>query len=140
MRETRVFLDTNVLVYAHDITAGEKHEIARDKLIELWESGSGLLSTQVLQEFYVVVTGKIPNPVSAGEAEEIISALLNWELIINDGDSILRAIGLQKRIGYSFWDCLIIDAAIEGRADALLSEDLTHGQTIKGVKIINPFE
>jgi predicted nucleic acid-binding protein len=139
MKESRVFLDTSILVYAHDISAGARHDIAKDKVVELWESGLGVLSTQVLQEFYVVVTSKTAKPMSPDEARDIIAVLLKWEVIVNDGYSILRAIDLQQRYGYSFWDCMIIGAAIEGRADILLSGDLDHGETISGLKIIDPF-
>jgi len=139
MRGDRVFVDTNVLVYAHDVSARDKHEIAKEKIRELWESGSGIISTQVLQEFFVMVTERLPRPMPREAAREIISLLCRWELVVNDGESVLRAIELQGRYGFSFWDSLILDAAISSKADVLLTEDLSHGQTIQGVKITNPF-
>jgi predicted nucleic acid-binding protein len=139
MKEARIFLDTNILVYAHDTSAGIKQDISRNKLIELWESGLGVLSTQVLQEFYVVVTTKLPKKMPPDTARSIVADLLKWEVVINDGDSVLRAIDIGKRYGYSFWDSMIIGAALEGQAEVLLSEDLSHGQVLSGLKIVNPF-
>ncbi|OFW56407.1 MAG: hypothetical protein A2W01_06295 [Candidatus Solincola sediminis] len=113
--------------------------MAKEKLSELWDSQSGVLSTQVLQEFYVIVTRKIPKPLSNSKSRDIIESLLGWEVINNDVSSILRSIDLQDRYRYSFWDCLIIDAALKSEADILLSEDLKHGQAIGGLRILNPF-
>jgi predicted nucleic acid-binding protein len=139
MKEARVFLDTNILVYAHDKSAGSKHEISRDRMIGLWESGLGILSTQVLQEFYVVVTAKLSKPMPPDTARGIIADLLKWEVVVNDGGSILKAIDIGKRYGYSFWESMIIGAALEGQADVLLSEDMKHDQTLSSLKIVNPF-
>ena len=140
MKEDKVFLDTNVLVYAHDISAGEKHEIAQRIVLDLWNSNLGLLSTQVLQELFVTLTRKIPRPIETKLAKEIVSVLLKWEIMVNDGESILSAIEIHSRHHFSFWDSLIIEAAIRGGATLLLSEDLPDGQIIEGIKIKNPFE
>jgi len=139
MKGDRIFLDTNVIVYAYDTSAGIKHEAAGTIMVDLWDSGLGLVSTQVLQEFYVTVTGKIPNPLDAGCAGEIISDLLKWDTVVNDGETILDAIGIQSEHGFSFWDAMIIAAAVKGDANLLYTEDLTDGQRIKGVEIRNPF-
>ena len=87
----------------------------------------------------MVATSKLPKPMPAIAAREIIGALLRWDVVMNDGDSIIRAIELQQQSGYSFWDCMILVAAAEGRAGILLSEDLAHNQTINSVRIVNPF-
>ena len=139
MNGDRVFLDTNILVYAHDSSAGDKHAVAKQKVAELWDSGLGVLSTQVLQEFYVVVTSKVPKPLPPDAAQAVIGALLRWDIIVNDGDSVIRAIDLQQQSGYPFWDCMILVAAADGQANVLLSEDLAHGRTVNGVRIVNPF-
>jgi len=139
MKGARVFVDTNVLVYAHDRSAGKKYEIARDALLDLWESGLGILSTQVLQEFFTAVTKKIAKPMTTAAARQIIEDLLKWTVVINDGDSILAAVDILGRYKLSFWDSMIIQAAARGGADLLLSEDLSDGQTIHGVRIKNPF-
>ena len=94
----------------------------------------------VLQEFFVNVTQKIPKQLDNRLARDIVSDLLKWDVVVNDGESILEAVEILLRYGYSFWDSLIIEAAIRGGAGALLSEDLTHGQTINGVAIENPFQ
>jgi predicted nucleic acid-binding protein len=91
----RVFLDTNVLVYAHDRGAGEKHEVAARLVSELWENRSGSLSTQVLQEFYVNVRRKAARPISAQRARTAIQDYLTWNIIVNSGDSILDAVDLE---------------------------------------------
>ena len=140
MKGARTFLDTNVLVYAHDRSAGEKHEIARDAVLDLWESGLGILSTQVLQEFFTAVTRKIAKPMVVAAARQIIEDLLKWTVVINDGDSILAAVDILERYKLSFWDSMIIQAAVRGGADVLLSEDLSGGQTIHGVRLENPFQ
>ncbi len=135
----KIFLDTNIIVYAFDTSAGEKHEKAAGIIVDLWDSGLGLISTQVLQEFFVTVTAKIPKPLEAGPASEIISDFLKWDVVINDGEIILEAIEIQTEYGYSFWDSMIITAAIRGGADLLYTEDLTDRHSIKGVAILNPF-
>jgi predicted nucleic acid-binding protein len=139
MPEGKVFLDTNIIVYAHDLSAGRKHEVALKTVLDLWNSGQGILSTQVLQEFFISVTRKIPKPIEIRGAQKIVEDLLEWEVIINDGDLILASIDLHVRYHCSFWDSMIIQAAIKGRASLLLSEDFSDGQTIRGVKIQNPF-
>lgn len=139
MPENKVFLDTNILVYAHDASAGEKHELAREIVIDLWDSGLGLFSIQVLQEFFVCVTSKIPKPLGIESAKEIVEDLLKWDFTVNDGESILAAIDIQKRYHYSFWDSMIIQAALKGNASLLLSEYFSDGQVIEGLRIKNPF-
>jgi len=139
MADGKVFLDANILVYAHDTSAATKHASAREIMTGLWKSGGGALSTQVLQEFYVNVTQKLPKPIDASRARNIIGDLLSWEVVVNDGKSILGAIELQKRYKYSFWDSLILHAALQAGANVLMSEDLSEGQIIRGMKIENPF-
>jgi len=139
MPEDRVFIDTNILIYAHDISSGIKHQRAQQIIMDLWESGLGLLSIQVLQEFFVSVTSKIPAPLDIEKAEKIVEDLLSWDVVLNDGKSLLEAIDIHKRYKYSFWDAMIIQAAIKGNASLLLSEDLNDGQIISGMRIKNPF-
>ena len=139
MTEGKVFLDANVLVYAHDVSAGGKHEVARAAVGELWVAGTGVVSSQVLQEWFVIVTRKIPKPLDASAARRIVADLLSWEVIVNDGTSILAAIDIHQRFGFSFWDSLILQAALRAGATRLLSEDFTHGQKVDGLRIENPF-
>jgi predicted nucleic acid-binding protein len=136
----KFFVDTNVLVYGYDNSAGGKHTVAFNILKDLWNTGRGIMSTQVLQEFFVTVTKKIPNPLDLAIAKNIVKDFLKWKLIIVDGGILLDAIDIHHEHRYSFWDSLIIAAAIEGGANTLFSEDLTDGQVIKGVTIMNPFK
>lgn len=139
MSEPKTFVDTNILVYAYDATAGEKRRAARAAVAGLWRTCAGLISTQVLQEFYVTVTRKVPRPLEASLAGEIVADLLTWDVVVNDGESILRAFQIERRQRISFWDALIVAAAVRGGADVLLTEDLPHGQTLAGVLVRNPF-
>ena len=135
----RVFIDTNVLICAHDIQAGKKQEKAARILSELWESRTGALSTQVLQEFYVNVTRKIPTPLNRSTARDIIRQYSVWSVVEPDADMIIRASELEESHQMSFWDAMIVAAARQGGAEKILTEDLAHGETIDGVVIENPF-
>lgn len=139
MKENKFFLDTNILVYAYDVSSGSKHEIARNIVTDLWNTRSGALSVQVLQEFFVNVTKKIPNPLDVKTAGDIIRDFLLWEIIDNDGELMMAAIDVQIKHRYSFWDSLIIAAALKIEATVLLTEDLKNGQMIENVVVKNPF-
>jgi predicted nucleic acid-binding protein len=140
MNDDKIFVDTNILIYAYDVSAGVKHLTASRILSEMWDSGRGVLSTQVLQEFFVSVTGKIPKPINDHLAANIVRDFLRWELIVNDGDSVLEAARLVSRYRFSFWDCLIIQAALKSGCNILLSEDLSDDQVIESMRIRNPFK
>ena len=132
------FVDTNILIYAHDRDAGERHTRARECIRGLWEAGGGILSTQVLQELYVNLTRKIPAPLSLAEARELVADYLTWQVEVNPPESVLQASRLQEQHRLSFWDALIVSAAVRAGARRLLSEDLNQGQVIEGVRIENP--
>jgi predicted nucleic acid-binding protein len=140
MRGDKVFVDTNVLVYAYDKTAGEKHRISLNIMKELWSSGLGTISTQILQEFFVTLTKKISAPIEISVVRETIRRLSKWDILLIDVDIIIIATEIQERYKYSFWDSLIIASAISGGAGTIISEDLSDGQTIQGVTIMNPFK
>jgi predicted nucleic acid-binding protein len=140
MKEDKIFLDTNILVYAYDTSSGIKHDVARNIVTDLWNSRNGVLSIEVLQEFFVSITKKIPNPLDIKTAGDIIRDFLLWEIIDNDGELMLAAIDIQSRHRYSFWDSLIIAAAVKIGASVLLTEDLKNGQIIEDVIIKNPFK
>ena len=135
----KIFLDTNVIVYAHDRSSGKKNTIAMEIMEYLWERKKGVISVQVMQEFYVCVTTKILKPLPLKVARNILEYLLNWDLIINDEYITIKAINLQEKYRFSFWDSLIVQSAIQSQAYTLLSEDLSDGQIIENVKIVNPF-
>jgi len=134
-----VFVDANVLVYAEDRDAGDKHLIARDLVADLWRTGDGVLSIQVLQEFFVTVTRKLPQPLRPKEALAIVEQYLTWRVVVNTGDLLLAGIRLASDLKISFWDALVIQAALTEGCDRLLTEDLNHGQRIGDLTIINPF-
>jgi predicted nucleic acid-binding protein len=135
----KIFLDTNVIVYAHDRSSGKKNTIAMEIMEYLWERKKGVISVQVMQEFYVCVTTKILKPLPLKVAGNILEYLLNWDLIINDEYITIKAIDLQEKYRFSFWDSLIVQSAIQSQAYTLFSEDLSDGQIIENVKIVNPF-
>jgi predicted nucleic acid-binding protein len=136
----RVFVDTNVLVYAYDIDAGEKHRIAADRLAELWKTRTGVISTQVLQEFYVTVTRKLPTPLKRSVARSILANYSVWQVETPRAKTLIAASEIEERYQVSFWDALVIAAAALGRAELLLTEDMNVDQIIEGVRIENPFE
>jgi predicted nucleic acid-binding protein len=135
----RSFVDTNVLVYAHDRGAGSKHAAARELVQSLWEERSGIVSTQVLQELYVNLRRKTARPLPLPELRLLLSDYLRWDLVVNTGESILEALELEDRYRLSFWNALIVQAAQAGGADTLYSEDLGHGQRFGPVRVVNPF-
>jgi predicted nucleic acid-binding protein len=137
--EEITFVDTNVLVYAHDRSESRKLPVAQALLAELWESRLGRLSTQVLQEFYAVATRKFDPPMSAAEAREIVAVYGAWPLILVDLPLILVASRLEEQHQLSFWDALIVEAARRAGATRLATEDLGDGRLVEGVRIANPF-
>lgn len=135
----KIFVDTNVLVYAYDRGGGDKHAQAQRAIAQLWEEGNGVLSTQVLQEFYVNVRRKARRPISISSARSLVADYMAWDPIVNDGTSILEAMEVEGRHKISFWDALIVVAARKGKAGVILSEDFSHGQKFGAVRINNPF-
>jgi predicted nucleic acid-binding protein len=134
-----IFVDTNILVYAHDLDAGTKRETAKRWLTDLWENRRGILSTQVLQEFYITLTRKLAIPLSTAVAKKTLRSYLSWEVVVNDGPILLHAIDIEEANKISFWDALIVAAAYAKNSTMLLTEDLNHGQNIEGILIHNPF-
>jgi predicted nucleic acid-binding protein len=135
----RQFVDTNILVYAYDETAGAKHEKARALLTELLHTGEGCLSMQVLQEFFVTLTRKIPEPFQASEAARRVAYLAEWNLHVPERSDLFSAIDLHQQFEISFWDAMVIQSARRLRCRLLWSEDLTHGRTYAGVTVRDPF-
>ena len=133
------FIDTNILVYAHDRSETRKQPIAQALLDDLWRQRTGTLSTQVLQEFYVVATRKFEPPMRRPAAREIVALYSQWPTVQVDVALILAASKLEERHTLSFWDALIVEAARRAGATRLLTEDLQAGRQVGGVKINNPF-
>lgn len=134
------FVDSNILIYAHDLDAGVKRERAVAKLRELWNSGAGRLSVQVLQEFYVNATQKLATPIARSMAREVIKTYGVWVRHATTVETVTRATEISDLARISFWDGLIVASAEEADADELLSEDLNDGQAIAGVKVVNPLK
>jgi predicted nucleic acid-binding protein len=134
----KAFVDTNVLIYAHDVDAGSKHETAKAVLRDLWRGRSGVLSTQVLQEFYVNVTRKIAKPLPKSSARAVVDSYVVWCVDTTPAE-IAAAFRIEDEAGIGFWDALIVAAARKAGAEQVLSEDLNPGQIIDGVRIVNPF-
>ena len=132
-------VDTNILVYAYDGSDPAKQVIARAVLDDLWATRLGVLSTQVLQEFYVVATRKFRTPMTRRNAREIVALYATWPFIRVDLPLILTASELEEQHKLSFWDALIIEAATRAGATRLVSEDLQVGRMIGGVRFENPF-
>ena len=134
----KAFVDTNILVYAHDRSAGAKHARAAELVEKLWKGNSGVVSTQVLQELCVSVRRKFARPFSVAETRELIADFLTWEIVINTPASVLAALEIESRYKISFWDALILQAAESSGAEILYSEDLAESQTYASVRVVNP--
>jgi predicted nucleic acid-binding protein len=134
----RFFVDTNILMYAHDKDSGAKHEKAKDVVEQLWRNRSGVLSTQVLQELAVNLRRKARKPLDATATREVIADYMTWHVVINGSESILEALDIEKRYQISFWDALIVQAAQTSGAEVLYSEDLASGQQYGSLRVVNP--
>ncbi len=134
----KCFVDTNILVYAHDRSAGVKHQRAQLLLEQLWDSGQGVLSTQVLQELCINLRRKVRDPLPMEEVRRLIRDYATWEVIANTSESVLQALDIELRYKTSFWDALILQAAESAGASILYSEDLATGQHYGSIQVVNP--
>jgi len=134
----RYFVDSNIVVYAYDKTESGRHEQAKALLIRLWEKQLGVLSTQVLQEYYAVSLRKSRGPETVRQIQATLQVLAKWPVVTVTPGLILMAAELSGRYQISFWDGLIIAAASAAQVDAIFSEDLSHRQLYSGIPIINP--
>jgi predicted nucleic acid-binding protein len=140
MSVSRAFVDANVLVYAHDRTAGDKHARAVELMDRLWMEETGQVSVQVLQEFFVTVTRKVAQPLDPLAAEGLVKEFAAWPVFSPTADDVLAAIALSRSARLSFWDAMILHAAAESGCEVCWSEDLNDGQRWRGVQIRNPFD
>ena len=134
----KTFVDTNVLIYAHDVDAGAKREVAQMVLGELWRQRTGVLSMQVLQEFYVNVTRKIATPISKDAARLVVNSYSIW-CVETTPVEMVAAFRIEDESRIGFWDALIIASAAKSGAVRVLSEDLNAQQIIAGIRMENPF-
>lgn len=134
----KYFVDTNILIYAHDRAAGQKHMRARQLIERLWTSGEGVLSTQVIQELCINLRRKLAHPLPVVEIHALVQDYLSWEIVINSPDSSLRALEIEQRYRVSFWDALILHSAESAGAEVLYSEDFASGRRYGPVRVVNP--
>jgi predicted nucleic acid-binding protein len=134
----KTFIDTNVLIYAHDVDAKAKHQVAKGVLRELWSERSGVLSMQVLQEFYVNVTRKLAKPLAKAEARLVVNSYSIWCVETTPAE-IAAAFRIEDESRIGFWDALIVASAAKSGTVRILSEDLNAQQKIAGIRIENPF-
>jgi predicted nucleic acid-binding protein len=132
-----IFIDTNILIYAYDRDEGEKHQTAVAILEELWESGTGALSTQVLQEFYSVATRRKKMPKEL--ARHRVADYSEWCRVSTNPELLVLASLLEEKHQLSWWDALVVEAARRSGATTLLSEDMRHGQKFGTLTVRNPF-
>ena len=132
------FVDTNVVIYAHDPDEKAKHPVAMELMNRLWMEAQGRISTQVLQELYVTVTRKKPR-LSSSAAFDLIEELSAWPVYAPTADDVLAAIRRSARHSISIWDAMIVQAAIASDCSILWSEDLQHGRRFESVTVRNPF-
>jgi predicted nucleic acid-binding protein len=133
----RSFFDTNVLVYADDRSSPAKQKRAVNLVAEHRRAGTGVLSLQVLQEYFVTVTRKLN--VDAAIARRKVELLAEFDVAAPEVGDVLAAIDLHRLHGFSFWDALILRAAKQAGCRVLLSEDMHSHREIDGIAIVNPF-
>lgn len=133
-----VFVDTNILIYAHDRDAGLRWQRATQALDLLWTTRTGRMSVQVLQEFFAVATRKLKAAVEVATAREVIRTYSPWVTVPTDVDTVLRASEIAEVAQISFWDGMIVAAAERCGAATLYTEDLNDGQIIAGIRVVNP--
>ena len=139
MTTERVFVDTNVLVYAHDLDAEVKRAIAEHVLRQLWEDETGVLSSQVLQEFYAALTSAVASPVPRRAARDLVGAYSVWPVATLDAADLVAASDFEERYRLTLRDALIVVAARKSNATLLLSEHLQPFRPIAGLEVRNPF-
>jgi len=136
----RYFLDTNIFVYSFDENAKDKQQKARELIKTSLKTGNGHISIQVIQEFFNVATKKFEVPMSLLNSKEYLDKIfMQLEVVYPDGDFVKTGLDLAATTGYSFYDSLIISAALKARCDTLYTENLQNGQKIQNLTIVNPF-
>jgi len=134
----KAFVDTNILVYAHDRVSGNKNNRAKALIENLWSTGCGVISTQVLQEACINLRRKSANQLTVKETQSLIEDYMKWEIVVNTPTSVIEALANETRYQISFWDALILHAAESAGAAILYSEDFSNGQIYGSVRVVNP--
>ena len=134
----KFFVDTNILIYAHDRSAGTKHQRARHAIERLWTTGQGVLSTQILQELCINLRRKLARPLPVDEVRRLIQDYLSWEIVVSSPEAVLQALEIEVRYKIGFRDALVLQAAEQSGAAILYSDDLATGQNYGPVRVMNP--
>ena len=134
----RYFIDTNIIVYAHDADSPRKQMRAQEIIFGGMRESNAVISTQVLSEFFVTITMKVEQKYSVPAAKHEIMLLSHLEVVEIDYDLVIRAVGIQEAFQPNYWDGLILAAAERAGCDTLYSEDLSHRQEYAGIECINP--
>jgi len=140
--ETRL-IDTNVRVYAYDLSEPAKRQVSRTMLDQIWDEGGGVVAIQNLSEFFVVVTGKVQYPLTVSDARTIISDILRsgrWLVLNQNDNTIVAAIDLVERTGAPYWDALIVACMMEHGITTIVTENERDFRKIPGITVINPFK
>ena len=133
-----IFVDTNIFVYSRDLSEPVKQAAALVRLTELWQEGTGRISTQVCNEYYTIVTQKLKPGLSKDEAWQDIETLFAWQPLAVDKKVLIKAKDCQSMYQLSWWDSLIVSAAYYSNCDTILSEDLNSGQKYFDITVENP--
>jgi predicted nucleic acid-binding protein len=135
-------IDTNILVYAYDVSEGKKHIASRDIIMEIWKEGGGVVCLQNLMEFLVVMTSKVERPIKIIEAKGIIEDFLNsekWKIIDRDADTFLKAVNLVSEYGIHLWDAIIAACMEENNIPEIVTENRKDFEKIPHITVIVPF-
>jgi predicted nucleic acid-binding protein len=134
----KCFVDTDILIYAHDRSAGSKHLRAQMLLEQLWGSGWGVLSTQVLEELCIHLCREAANPLPMEELRLLLRDYSAWEVVVNTPRSVPDALEIMMRYQVHFWDALILEAAERAGVSVLFSEALATGKRYGAIQVVNP--
>ena len=136
----KCFVDSNILLYAHDSSTGTKHGLAKTLVEKLWQSGTGVVSTQVLQEVCVNLRKKAGNPLTIDEVRRVLQDYFAWEVVTNTRETILQALEVELRYKVSFWEAMVLQAAETSGCSILYSEDFNDQQDFGSVQVVNPLK
>lgn len=142
MAENRL-LDTNVLVYAYDVSEKRRREIAKALLDVVWDSGGGVVTLQNLSEFFFAVTRKVQKPVPIVDAKTIVSDILRssrWMVIDRNAGTLMKAMDIVETTRAPFWDALIAACMLEHGIEAIVTENEKDFKNIPGITVMNPFK
>lgn len=135
----KVFFDTNVIVYAHDLGSPEKRAKSQTLIFDSLRGGYGVISAQVLSEFFVTITKKIKEPMTAVQARKELVLLSTMETVDIDSTLVIRAIDMQERWKLNYWDALILSSAERAGCSTVYSEDLSQDQSYGSITVHNPY-